>query len=234
VTVSRGGKSGFDCLGLDTLLLAQPGLAVRPRVGHELVITGEFSFRARWRGVEVSDTYSIEIAVPASFPPDLPAVKEVGGRIPPDFHRYRDGTLCLGSPIRLSLTLGRSPDLSRFLECCLVPYLYGYSYKEQHGKLPFGELQHGGVGIVQDLQRLLGVSEQSTCIELLHLTSMARRLANRRPCPCGSGRRVGRCHHRVLNRLRAHFGRSWCRGLKASLLGGSLHDKRCNLVLRRI
>jgi hypothetical protein len=222
----------FGRLGLHALLVAQPGLTVRPQVGRELVIAGEFRLCATWRRVEIRDTYSIEITVPATFPRDLPAVKEVGGRIQRDFHHCADGTLCLGSPICLSLSLGRHPDLPRFVERCVVPYLYGYSHREKYGKLPFGQLSHGAAGIIQDVQQLLGVRDEPTCIELLHLTSLARRLANRRPCPCGSGRRVGRCHHRVVNRLRAHFGRSWCRGLKTTLQGSALDDKRRNLVRR--
>lgn len=220
----------FADLGLHALLMAQPGLTVRPQVARELVLAGQFRLCATWRRVEISDTYSIEITVPPSFPRDLPAVKEVGGRIPADFHHCADGTLCLGSPLRLSLELGKRADLPGFVKRCVVPYLYGYSHLEKHGKLPFGQLNHGAAGIIQDMQQFLGVRDEATCIELLHLTSLARRLANRGPCPCGSGRRVGRCHHRLINRLREHFGRGWCRGLKATLQGSSLDNKRRNLV----
>jgi hypothetical protein len=46
---------------------------------------------------------------------------------------------------------------------------------------------------------------------MLRLIGMKRRVANKRPCPCGSGLRAGKCHHRILNRLRQELGRQWCR-----------------------
>jgi hypothetical protein len=40
---------------------------------------------------------------------------------------------------------------------------------------------------------------------------MKKRQANKLPCPCNSGRRVGQCHHLEINRLRNKLGRSWFR-----------------------
>ena len=45
--------------------------------------------------------------------------------------------------------------------------------------------------------------------EFLCLTGMKKRVANKHPCPCGSGRRLGRCHCRRVNHLRRTIGRTW-------------------------
>lgn len=126
--------------GLEELLVAHPGLAIRPRAGGELLIAGEFRFLARSNGTEIEDSYRIEMTVSSDFPRELPRVKETGGRIPLDFHHYPDGTLCLGSPIRLCLILDVGATLAEFTERCLLAYLFAYSYKEKYGTLPFGEL----------------------------------------------------------------------------------------------
>jgi hypothetical protein len=104
-----------------------------------------------------------------------------------------------------------SPTLPTFVESCLVPYLYAYSYFERHGRLPFGELGHGNRGILEDYMRILGATSPVVCIDLLHLATMRKRVANKRTCPCGSGLRVGKCHCRQINGLREKIDRGLLR-----------------------
>ena len=49
--------------------------------------------------------------------------------------------------------------------------------------------------------------KMGSAIPYCMLAAMKRRLANKRPCPCGSGRRLGRCHNRRVNTLRNQVGR---------------------------
>jgi hypothetical protein len=95
-----------------------------------------------------------------------------------------------------------------FVERCLVPYLYGYSYFERYSNLPFGELSHGGEGVLQDLAELFGVHKDMVA-GFVRVAAMKKSVANKRPCPCGSTRRVGKCHHNGINRLRERLGRHW-------------------------
>ena len=88
----------------------------------------------------------------------------------------------------------------------MIPYLDGYSHFLKTGKMPFGELDHGELGSLQDLASLLGM-EMGPAIPYCVLATMKRRRANKRPCPCGSGRRLGRCHNRKVNMLRDRVGR---------------------------
>jgi hypothetical protein len=99
-----------------------------------------------------------------------------------------------------------STTLLAFLERCIVPYLYGFSYFERHGVMPFGELEHGRAGLLQDFAALFGVEEDAAemCVRL---AAMPQRKANRHRCPCGSGLRVGECHNIRLNEIRNGVGR---------------------------
>ena len=94
-----------------------------------------------------------------------------------------------------------SPSVLRFVERCLIPYLYGYSHFSATGVMPFDELYHGELGSLQDLTGLLG-TKMDDALPFCFLASMLRRRANKRPCPCGSGWRLGRCHNRRVNALR--------------------------------
>lgn len=136
------------------------------------------------------------------FPRELPTAYEHGGRIPDDFHQFRDGNLCLGSRLRLLSLVHRDPTLLGYAHRCLIPYLYGYSHKERFGSLPFDELEHGAKGVLDDYCSMFRVDSQDIALALLELLGLRRRVANKRPCPCGSGNLLGRCHHRALNRLR--------------------------------
>lgn len=49
--------------------------------------------------------------------------------------------------------------------------------------------------------------EMGSAIPYCTLATMKRRRANKQLCPCGSGRRLGRCHNRKVNVLRDRVGR---------------------------
>jgi hypothetical protein len=196
----------------------QPGLRIVP-AASDLVLAGELLFTAEIPGrVRISDCYHIEFRIPETFPRRIPAVFETGGRIPFSYHHLQDGSLCLGSETRLRLMLSEGLSFVNFTDRCLIPYLYRFSYLEIHGEAPFEDLDHGLSGIREDLRQLLGAKRESEVLPFIRLLGMRKRHANKERCPCGSGDRVGRCHHRQLNRLRKRLGRYWFRIVEQQLL----------------
>lgn len=198
------------CLG--QVLESQSNLRVMflPRCG--LRIEGDLGFRAIKQGFEeISDTFSIRIEVPPEFPQILPKAFETAMRIPADYHKFRDGSLCLGSPLRQRILMSKDETLSGFVDLLLIPYLYNWRHYDQHGALPLGHLDHGGQGLVADYEQLFQVEGEDACISALYLLGLRKRIANKLPCHCGSGQRLGRCHNRVLNPLRkvAHRREFW-------------------------
>jgi hypothetical protein len=191
---------------------------LRPSTSGVVVLAGTLAFVADGPGGNrISDEYHVRLTVPRRFPAGIPNVWETAGRIPPDYHKLNDGTLCLGAPTTIQLLVYRHPSLLGFVEQCLIPYLYGRSYYEMHGTMPFGELDHGAKGLRQDLAALFGTSDHRAVHAFVRLAGMKRRLANKQPCPCASGQRIGRCHHRTINRLREQLGRLWFRQLHYTL-----------------
>jgi len=203
----------------------QPGLRIVP-AASDLVLAGRLAFTAQIPDkVQISDCYQIVLRIPETFPRKIPGIFETGGRIPRSYHHLEDGSLCLGSETRLRLMLLEGLSLVTFIERCLIPYLYRFSYLKTHGEAPFGDLDHGLSGIREDLRQLLGAKRESEVLPFIRLLGMRKRHANKRRCPCGSADRVGRCHHRQLNRLRKRLGRYWFRIVEQQLLNEALVGK---------
>jgi SEC-C motif-containing protein len=217
---SANGSDTLTRWRLEELLLRQPGLRIVP-AGSGLVLAGTLEVNAQVLGkAAIRDRYQIELRIPPNFSRKVPLVFETGGRIPRSYHQLQDGSLCLGSETRLRLLLTEGLSLVGFVERCVVPYLYRYSYLKTYGEAPFGDLAHGADGIREDLRLLFGVDRDSAVLPFVCLVAMRKRQANKRACPCGSGRRLGRCHNRPVNRLRDRLGRYWFRIVEQQLRRG--------------
>lgn len=203
-------------IGLDGFLKEYPSMAIRPSTSHGLRLKGIFRFSADHPSHgAVTDSFSLEIIVPESFPRDLPVVLETAGRIPRPgaFHVNGDGSLCLGSYLRLLVKVSREPTLCGFASRCLVPYLYAVSLKLRNGgALVFGELPHYGPGMLQDYAQLFSVTTPERAHQALILLTLKKRIANKRLCPCGCKLRLGRCRFRYrLRDFRKLASRGWYR-----------------------
>lgn len=195
---------------INNLLDRYTDLAIVPSREDGILLRGRLSFVVEHHTTQqVSDSFNLEISVPRSFPSDVPSVRELAGRIPQSFHRLADGALCLGSPLRLKAELAKAPNLTDFVERCVIPYLFGFSVSQGGGELPFGELNHGLTGLLDDYELFLGTHNAEEVMGFLLLLGLRKRVANARKCPCGSGLRFGRCHSPKLNSLRQIAPRRW-------------------------
>lgn len=197
---------------VDGLLRKYAGLRLVPSAS-ELLIEGTFDCYAIGAGGRVLDeSYQIRLIVPDNYPRSLPRVYELAGRIPASFHTNPepDGSLCLGAPTAIRLAI-QNDTLAEFVEKAVVPYLYGYYCFLLDGTMPFDELPHGVEGIISDLLPRFKLPPSADVAEALRLAGLPKRQANKQLCPCRSGIRLGRCHHKPLNELRRRLGRSWWR-----------------------
>lgn len=194
-------------------------MVVRPEPRPGLVLTGKFAFigRSAKHGV-VEDVFTLKILIPPGFPKDLPTVFETAGKIPRngDFHVNPNGSLCLGSPLRLLWKLSRTPTLCGYAETCLVPYLFAVSHKLRNGgAMPFDELAHGTPGELADYADMFGLQSAEQAKRALEMLGMKKRRANKLPCPCGCGKRLGKCRfNERLKEFRALASRTWFRNLQ--------------------
>jgi len=189
-------------------------MTIAPNIGRGINLQGEFKFKAVVSGqVEFEESFNLEIIVPEEFPKAIPEVREIGKKIPriADFHVNDDGTLCLGSPLRILGVIYNYPNICDFASKCLVPYLYAVSFKIKYGgDFIFGDLAHGFKGVLADYSLLLGLKEHAQVKQALILLGLKKRIANKRNCPCGCGKKLGACtFHHKLNDLRKMAPISW-------------------------
>lgn len=228
------GPNSFDFfellqrIGIQDLTRRFTGLSVQPCEEDELVVIGTLAFTCSYGTCEeIEDSYEVELRVPKSFPRSVPRAFCLDGRIPRKFHHLEDRSFCLGSPLSLQLKSMECGQILAFVEQCVVPYLYSYSHFEKNGWMPFGELDHGKKGILNDYMSIFAVNSPQAAEELVFLASLMRSKANRKPCPCGSGLRVGKCHHKILNKLRKKVGgRLWFRAEYNRLTEGRFKKRK--------
>ncbi len=163
-------------------------------------VSGVLKFSREYSGRPIDDQYSVKIIVPDAYPDVLPQIFETGNRIPTDYHRYADESLCLGAPLAVKQKFRRQPTLLGFVDNCVIPYLYSFSYKSKFGKMPFGELSHGGIGILEYYQDLFGVKDRRRVLKLLQILAEGNYRGQDR-CPCGSGKHIRSCHGKLLLEL---------------------------------
>lgn len=157
------------------------------------VVRGELDFSASFEDVYIEDSYSIEIVLPRNYPDISPRIFESNKRIPPNYHMFEDGSLCLGAPVAVRKTFYQTPTLIGFVENNVIPYFYRYSYKCEYGGYPFGELSHGLIGIREFYQEHFNVDKPEIILRLLEI--LAKNIyRGHHNCPCLSGKKVRDCH----------------------------------------
>ncbi|MDA4848599.1 hypothetical protein [Hoeflea poritis] len=196
-------------LGVRNFLKSQPRMVLRPSKSSALTLEGLYEFAAvDEHGNETFGSYNLRIEIPENFPREMPTVFEVGQKIPrkPENHVNLDGSLCLGSPLRLKLLTDSDKTLLGFASNCIFPFLYAHSL----GRFLFGELSHGLAGLIEDYKDMLDVQTERQVVQFFTLASLRRRIANKRKCPCGCDRRLGVCEFRhKINSFRSIAPRSW-------------------------
>lgn len=203
-------RQRYERLQVASLLDEHRGLRIVPNWTKDLVIAGALSFQVTGPdGGVLGDTYEVEVRIPPAFPDDFPRVRETGGRIAAGYHKLNGDLLCLGAPTAIRLKLTRRPTLPTLVNALIIPYLYGHSFFSRYGRMPYGELPHGDDGIRENLAGMFMALTSRYPEEFLRLASMKKRYANKGLCPCGSGKRLGRCHNRSVNRWRKELGRRW-------------------------
>ena len=212
----------YGALGLCDFLRSYPRMLVKPISNDELNIEGRFDFTAlSEKHGTITDHYQLRILVPPLFPRELPVVYEIQGRIPRNeqYHVNPNGSLCLGSRLRVLWKLGQKPTIVGFAENCLVPFLFAISHKHIHGgAFPFGELAHGPPGELIDYVELFRLKTSEQAKMTLRYLGMKKRRANKLPCPCGCIRRLGACHfNRRVKQFRQFAERSWFRLVSHSI-----------------
>ena len=155
---------------------------------NEVRIRGNYVVHVEFLDEIFSGSFYLEIIINKDFPQSIPVVKELGRRIRQKNyggHIYSDRSLCLEVPTRIQIELERNPSLLYFSETFIQPYLFGFLYHQKYEQFPFGEYQHGEIGLLEYYCTVFKVNEKSAAWKLLGMLFYTD-YKGHRDCPCGS------------------------------------------------
>lgn len=183
------------------------------------VWTGALDLYAEFDGYSIRDSYEIEITVSDEYPAQIPLMREVGGRTQAIKKKYRlediralhynshnqTACLCVKQVEKRKFPLGS--NLITFIDELVIPYLYGLSYYDQHGRWPWREYSHGSLGLLEfyaedereqtseDIKQLLTHVRLENNWKEYH--KQFRKPSPERLCVCGSRKPFHQCHQRA-------------------------------------
>lgn len=205
----------WKAVGLEAFLSAYPNIRLVDVHADKIELQGEYQLKAQLAGSRfIERTFSLRIVCPSNYPRALPVVFDTAGYFPrnQDFHTYSDGSFCLGSDLKIKSILKTDSSLTTFFEKIVVRFLYSVSHRVEFGNFPYGELDHGEKGLIDDYSQLFNVNGKASVLRALKALGLRKREANKLPCPCGCGERLGSCDYRfVLNEFREVERRRWFR-----------------------
>jgi len=178
-----------------------PGLSLFQEGGNS-ILCGPLSFDASFDNLEtITSSFDVRISIPLDYPNSLPSVSPDGSPLDSRFeHINPNGSFCLAVPIEARKLFNSTPSLLGFIDNLIIPYLYGYCYFLKYGLLPFGEQAHGNEGTLEYYSELFDSKDIKHII--LSLNEFVK--TGYKPhakCPCGSGKKVLKCHETQLKFL---------------------------------
>ena len=152
--------------------------------------------------------FSVDLRIPDNYPEGIPRLYCRREEIPweVDRHVVSGGVACLCVSTEYRLHWPRGSDLTDFMGRFVVPYFVRQAYYQAHGQWPSGqERPHGAAGIIQsfsDTLTELGSPCVATIERFLIMLASPGHPKGCDPCPCGSGKKIRKCHGRLVWALR--------------------------------
>jgi hypothetical protein len=203
-------------------------------------VEGEIEVFASYDGEEIKDRFKIRITKANPASDRVPALYEIGGRTNAialkwnltdlrDLHRSPDGEaacVCVRQEEKDKFPLGA--DLAFFIEGLARDYLYGLAFYDRHGRWPWGERSHGGLGLLEFYAEDATPQTREAIEEIIPFFAketnwlaygkQIRRPRGHNPCLCGSGKAFRSCHPTAWQGLLRLVGEMDRLGLKARRL----------------
>jgi hypothetical protein len=194
---------------------AQPGLVERIREevsasypDFTFVDNGDAPlFRGTYQVRESNTVYAefdIEIGLPEDSPKGPPFVREIGGKIPHEADRYHvnkeDGTLCVVLPDEYWYRYPGGLTLVEFMNQPLRAHLAGQALVARGEPWPTGEWSHGQDGALEFYARVLSITDVTIVARFIEVLAKDN-VKGHWDCPCGSGKRLRKCHASLIYEL---------------------------------
>jgi hypothetical protein len=156
-------------------------------------------------GDKVWDRYQVKLLLAKESPRGIPALYEIGNRIPrkSDRHMEPDGRACIVLPDAYWYEYPQGMSLLDFLNGPALNFFVNQSLIDlgQSNVWQTGEWGHGAEGIVEFYESILGTNNRAIILTFLGILKRDT-IKGHWPCPCGSKKRLRNCHGKLINGLR--------------------------------
>lgn len=162
---------------------------------------GKFSFKSSLRNDTFIDEYYLTIEIPKDYPKTFPIVKEYKNKIK-GFHKNPDNSLCLATPTETFLRYYEKPCLANFIENLLIPYLFSHQFFLKFNRLPYGEREHGALGLIEFYNEFFNIKDIELVIQFLSYC-INKTYKDQDYCICGSNKMLRNCHKEQVLKLKS-------------------------------
>lgn len=155
------------------------------------------------------NTFDIAILVPEAYPYCVPIIIERSEIIPRDidWHISKEGICCVDSDNSLLAMSKRGINLKDFLSDKIYNYFANQLYKLQEREYAGEEYKHFTEGTIQYYIEELRIPSIEHILVFLNKILSKGDLTRNKLCPCGSGRKIKKCHEKEIDTIKS-FGRS--------------------------
>lgn len=169
---------------------------------NSISIIGTLRFKKRdktdYGETELEGEYKLRIDYSEKHPEFCPFVYEIDSKIDKDFHKLKNGALCLEVPNEIYRIFRIDPSVKSLIENLIIPYLYFHTYYVNFGKKPWKDWDHVGDGLVEYYNNICQSENPLIIIRLLKFYLSKKKYIGSFACPCKSKKKYGQCHKEVL------------------------------------
>lgn len=152
----------------------------------------------------------LKIEIPNSYPQKLPKVYDEKSILNKNYHINYNKSLCLGTDLDIRKILYPKYSLFKWMDDCVLPFLYASVYYNKYKISPFKERSHGKIGILESFSELFPNPNYNNLIFFIIKRKFIRNLKFKKAgfkifCPCGSGKMISKCHKKEIEILKKIF-----------------------------
>lgn len=185
-------KNSLD-IEIKKLMVSYPDLVIQSSSPQMVVLHGPIKIHRCIDNFTLHNTYTLNICIPIESD-ELPYIIDINHVIEPNYeHYYNSGKLCLETDTAIRLRFIDGFNLVEWMDEFVETYFLSYEYYKLYGEYPFGERQHGILGVIETYQELLHSSTPHETIVFMKYI-LSTRYRGHDNCPCNSGFRLRNCH----------------------------------------
>ncbi|MCG0999928.1 SEC-C domain-containing protein [Lactococcus lactis] len=169
---------------------------------NSFIVLFNFDANVSINGANFFIDYKIHLEVPKNYPAELPIVFESGEKRVNNFPHInpdRMGTFCLGTELDIRKKLKPDYSLSKYIPL-IAEFLGIYEYYNQYSIFPYGDRNHGKLGILETYKEIFNVTTNQQVANLMQVTKLKNKSRNQK-CPCNSGIKFKNCHWDTLSSI---------------------------------